>query len=201
MDDARFDRLARGFGRKAGRRATLRGLAGATAAVLAAWGRPGAVAARPYSIPIGGACNNDRQCAPTAVSLPICAENGFSYDGPYNCCVTPGVRCDVSEECCLDYECIGGVCTDYDDSFNGLGDTTDAILSGGPGSLGLGEPCGYPEQCYSGSGLQATCADNGVDYGGICCTFYGFGCGSDRHCCGSLRCLAGVCTVPYEGFG
>jgi hypothetical protein len=210
MDDARFDRLARSFGRPSSRRATLRRLAGATALGLLARARPEPAAARPYSVPRGGTCFHDRQCLndytpPRGAGLNpeyqvvYCADNGFSYDGDFNCCRYWGGFCDIDEQCCGDLSCIGGFCG-YPDAF---GDVTDDILpgDGGFGSLGLGEPCGAPEQCYSGSGTETTCADNGIDYGGICCTFYGFGCGTSRHCCGSLVCLGGVCTVPYEGLG
>ena len=187
MDEARFDRLARAFGGRTSRRVAVRRLTVGAAAVLLPWARARDVAGQSGSVPLGGVCYDDFQCNQAFVDAPnraVCADNGFGYDGPFNCCVYGGNRCLANEHCCGGLECIVGYCTDV--SF---------------GSLGLGEQCGFPEQCYSGSGTETTCADNGVDPGGICCTFYGFGCGSSRHCCGSLVCVGGVCTVPYEGFG
>ena len=206
MDGTRFDRWVRSFGRRTSRRGAARGLVAAGAALVVGRARAGEVAAQAGSVPLGGACVRDRQCSQVGVDPPYlaaCSDNGFDYDGSFNCCVIVGARCWADEHCCGPQLCIDGFCTAYDDYINSLGDVTDDILHGpgGYGSLGLGEPCGAPEQCYSGSGLEATCADNGIDYGGICCTFYGFGCASDRHCCGSLSCLGGVCTVPYEGYG
>lgn len=210
MDDARFDRLARAFGRQTSRRGAVRGLAAAAGAMFLGRAGAGDAAAAPHSIPLGGACFQDRQCINDYIpprgaglnpeyQIVYCADNGFYYDGDFNCCRYWGGLCDVDEHCCGDLSCVGSFCG-YPDA---LGDVTDDILPspGGFGSLGLGEPCGAPEQCYSGSGTETTCADNGIDYGGICCTFYGFGCLSDRHCCGSLTCVGGVCTVPYEGYG
>ena len=120
-------------------------------------------------------------------------------------CHGVGGLCGAEAWCCGSLLCIDGACVVYDDYINTLGDTTDDILvpdgSGGVGSLRLGESCGDPAQCYAGSVLDTTCGDNGIDPGGVCCTFYGFGCASDRHCCGGLSCIGNVCTVPYEGYG
>ena len=209
MDEARFDRLARTFGRTASRRGVLAG-GGALVAALA--GRVRAASAAPFSVPLGGVCYRDRQCfndyvAPRGgglnpdLQVVYCADNNFSYDGEFNCCRYEGGFCGSDGECCGVNVCVDSFCRFPEWLY---GDTTDAILPGNPGgfgSLGLGEPCGDPVQCYSGSGTETTCADNGIDYGGICCTFYGFGCLSDRHCCGSLICAGGICTVPYEGYG
>ena len=186
MDDRRFDCLARSFGAGTTRRRGLRLLAGAAGALLA-FARGREAAAHHGWVPLGGACYQDEQCDQSAVAYPyqaICANNGFDYDGPYNCCVTSDARCQIDEHCCWAQACVAGYCTDLT-----------------VGALGLGEQCGAPEQCYSGSGTETTCADNGIDPGGICCTFYGFGCITNRHCCGSLICQNGACTVPYEGFG
>ena len=207
MDDGQFDRLARSIGSQTSRRVVARRLAAGVAAMLLTRMRAGDAAAQSASVPLGGVCYQDLQCNQAYVDPPfraICADNGFAYDGPFNCCVTSDNRCLANEHCCGALECISGFCIDYGAYINGLGDQTDDILGGnrgGLGSLGLGEPCGAPEQCYSGSGTETTCDFNGIDYGGVCCTFYGFGCGSDRHCCGSLICGGGVCTVPYGGFG
>lgn len=191
MDDQRFDRLTRLLATGSSRRRGLRALAGAGAALLAiARGR--GVSADHGWIHLGGACYQDEQCDQSAVDYPflaICASNGFDYDGPYNCCVSEDGPCSAHEHCCWDLECRSGVCVDL------------FLGSGAPGSLGLGEPCGDPVQC-AGYGLNATCADNDIDPGGVCCGFYGVSCSSNQQCCGSMFCgPEGFCTVPYEGFG
>lgn len=193
MDDRQFDRLTRLLASGVSRRRGIRVLAGAGAALLAA-ARGRDVSANHGWIPFGGPCYDDAQCDQTGVypAAVICGNNGFDYDGPYNCCVTSDGPCNIDEHCCWTQECIGGYCADR---------VFGATGPGGPGSLGLGEPCGDPIQCYSGSGTETTCADNGIKPGGHCCTFYGFGCVTSGHCCGSLICSNGVCTVPYEGFG
>lgn len=196
MDDERFDGLARAIAGRGSRRAAVPRLAAvAVGAFLARMG-PRDTAAQRWGVPLGGSCFDDSQCDQSAVDAPfraVCAANGFDYDGPYNCCVGDDNRCWADEHCCGGAYCLGGFCVTI--PYEGFGP------GGGVGSLGLGEPCGDPAQCYSGSGVEATCADNGVDPGGICCTFYGFPCASKRHCCGSLDCVGGVCTVPYEGYG
>lgn len=198
MDAKRFDRLTRRFASGGSRRNLLRGIAGGLAA--AALARDfGGVEAAPHSVPRGGVCYRDQQCindyyAPGGAGLNpdlqevYCRDNGFWYDGELNCCRYEGGFCALDEECCGDWTCVDGFCRAW-------WWTTE-----GSASLLLGDSCGAPEQCDP-SGSVATCGDNGVDYGGVCCTFYGNWCGSDRHCCGSLVCLGAVCTVPYEGFG
>jgi len=210
----RFDTLTRRMARAGSRRTLLRAVAGGLAAAVFVRGR-GDVDAAPNSVPRGGVCYHDRQCindyyAPGGAGLnPLlqevyCRDNGFWYDGELNCCRYEGGFCDYDEECCGGWSCVNGFCASWGLREEPLGDVTDDILPGitnGVGTLGLGQPCFDAAQCYSGSGTETTCAANGIDYGGVCCTFYGFGCVSDRHCCGSLQCLGGICTVPYEGFG
>lgn len=214
MKATRFDTLTRRMARAGSRRTLLRAVAGGLAAAVFVRVR-GNVDAAPNSVPRGGVCYHDRQCindyyAPGGAGLnPLlqevyCRDNGFWYDGELNCCRYEGGFCDYDEECCGGWSCVNGFCGSWEPYDETLGDVTDDILPGitnGVGTLGLGQPCFDAAQCYSGSGTETTCAANGIDYGGVCCTFYGFGCVSDRHCCGSLQCLGGICTVPYEGFG
>ena len=191
MEDQRFDRLTRLLATGTSRRRGLGILAGAGAALLAA-ARGRDAAAHHGWIPLGGACYVDEQCDQSAVDYPfqaICGNNGFDYDGPYNCCVSEDSPCAANEQCCWNLECRGGVCVD---TFLG---------SGAPGSLGLGEQCGDPVQCVGFAIGTGTCADNDIDPGGVCCGFYGVSCSSSRQCCGSMFCgPEGFCTVPYEGF-
>lgn len=192
MDDRRFDRLTRSLAKRTSRRRGLGLLAGAGGALLAvARGRD--ARARHGWVQLGGACYDDDQCDQSYAgggAEAICANNGFDYDGPFNCCLTEGDNtCFVNENCCWNLECIAGTCRD---TFLG---------SGQPGSLELGAQCGDPVQC-AGYGINATCADNNINPGGICCGFYGTSCSNNGQCCGSMFCGPdGFCTVPYEGFG
>ncbi|HEX2283048.1 MAG TPA: hypothetical protein VHG52_14915 [Thermomicrobiales bacterium] len=191
MHDQRFDRLTRGLAAGMSRRGGLRMLVGAGAALLAA-ARGREVSADHGSLPFGSACYADEQCDQTGVypSQVICANNGFDYDGPYNCCVIEDGPCNTDEHCCWNLACRGGYCAD---TFLG---------SGAPGSLGLGEPCGDPSQCVGFALGTGTCADNAIQPGGVCCAFYGVSCSGGEQCCGSMICgPEGFCTVPYEGFG
>jgi hypothetical protein len=189
MDDRRFDRLTRALARGVSRRRVVAGLMASVSAGALALTRRDPAAAQPYSVPLGDACYDTIQCSPS-VSPRIedeisCADNLLDYDGALNCCRWRGGQCWDDGHCCSQNWCIRGYCYPPEENL---------------GSLRLGESCGDPGQCTAG-GLEMTCADNGIDYGGVCCTFYGNGCGSDRHCCGSLVCLGQVCTVPYEGYG
>ena len=118
MDDARFDLIAK---RLAGRRSR-RGLLGVGAAVATALAaRFRTASAAPFSVPLGGTCYRDRQCVNDYVAprggglnpdlqVVYCADNGFWYDGDYNCCRYEGGFCGRDEECCGGLECIGGFC-------------------------------------------------------------------------------------------
>jgi hypothetical protein len=240
MRDRKFDSLARQFATPTSRRAGLRMLFGTGAALLAA-ARGASTAAQYWKLPLGEACYDDSQCDAGVV----CDDNGFAYDGPWNCCMYDYGSCSFDEHCCGDRTCVDFTCTppqmgngsralgeycEYPEQcysggcsdngvigpvccqrFNDLcvsfedccgslvcldGICTVPYEGGMAGSLGLGEQCGDSAQCISG-----TCADNQIDPGGICCSSYGGGCQSNRHCCGSLLCEYGSCTVPYEGYG
>lgn len=198
MQATRFDTMTRRMARGGSRRNLLRGVAGGLATAVFARAR-GDVAAQPNSVPRGGACYEDRQCindyyAPGGAGLNpewqevYCRDNGFSYDGEWNCCRFSGGFCDRDEECCGVGYCVDGFCEDQ------------SWITAGPNSLPLGSPCVSPEQCDA-TGSVRTCDYNGIDEGGVCCNFYGNWCDSDGHCCGSMICLDQACTVPYEGYG
>jgi hypothetical protein len=116
----RFDRLTIAVSRHVSRRSALHGL-GATLAGLAAvtFGRE-AVEAAPYAVSLGGACYRDLQCRndfiPTRrrqqplLQVVHCADNGFAYDGPYNCCRDTGGTCYVDEDCCGTRGCVHQFC-------------------------------------------------------------------------------------------
>jgi hypothetical protein len=63
------------------------------------------------------------------------------------------------------------------------------------GTAGPGDPCRHDDQCL-GADAPLVCAWNGFDYDGDlnCCTYEGSRCGFDAACCGTARCLRGICT-------
>lgn len=114
MDDRGFDRLARAVAGTLSRRGAMRAaVAGAAALAAAARGEP--VFARPYSIPLGGACYHTRQCIPGDPFSPYndevsCADNLIPWDGELNCCRWRGGECDDDSQCCGQNYCIGFFC-------------------------------------------------------------------------------------------
>ena len=98
MDDLRFDNIARAVAGHGSRRALLRGLAGIGA--MLAWSRSvRRASAQPGTLGPGDACYDDSQCAPSVMdySSLVCADNGFDYDGPLNCCTGAGWFCFSDE--------------------------------------------------------------------------------------------------------
>jgi hypothetical protein len=198
MDGERFDSLARVVARNGSRRGLLRGLVGAVG-LLVLGGRATRVAAQSGYLGPGEACYDDSQCGNTRYSPMFCADNGFDYDGPLNCCAYEGGYCYSDERCCGIASCITGSC---------VSPPSNAIDSG-LNQTGYGFPpgqaCIADSQCdnsYPELGITY-CADTGVvygAYGGIqhCCRYEGGSCGgplSDDHslCCGNLLCLGGRC--------
>ena len=118
VDDRRLDNLARTLAGPVPRRGVLQLLAGgAAAALLAARGGRGA-AAHHGNLNPGDPCRDDSQCGNQFPELGIlyCADNGFDYDGPLNCCRYEGGTCggplsDFDAACCGALRCLGGVCT------------------------------------------------------------------------------------------
>ncbi len=111
MDDQRFDRLARALAGPSPRRKMLRLLAGATGAALlaAARGGPRRAAAHHVYLGPGDSCYDSDQCRGADAPL-VCADNGFDYDGQFNCCTYEGNRCGFDAACCGSATCVGGIC-------------------------------------------------------------------------------------------
>jgi hypothetical protein len=121
VDDQRFDSVVRALTKRASRRGSLRGSIAAFAIVLAVM-RDSEAAARTALIPLGGACYQTNQCLHHAATTRrgrrrssrqavYCAENGFEYDGPLNCCHDGGGSCQRDEHCCGSrYFCRSKVC-------------------------------------------------------------------------------------------
>jgi hypothetical protein len=173
VDGSQFDTVTRMFARRPSRRALLGGL---VAGLLAARDRSSAVAQGVFLGP-GEPCYDDAQCRGADAPL-VCADNGFAYDGPLNCCTDAGSRCGVDEACCGTASCLGGICA----------------------YAGPGDPCQHSSQCVAAD--TAVSCDYVVptdDY--RCCAYEGSRCGWDGGCCGSLRCSTGVCTDPNASAG
>ncbi|MBA3451130.1 MAG: hypothetical protein H0T18_07955 [Chloroflexia bacterium] len=173
MDDRRFDILARLVAQSGSRRGMVRGLAGVLAMLAAKHGAQPANAHHAFLGP-GESCRSDSQCFAGDAPL-ICADNGFTMDGPLNCCTYDGYGCDVDQGCCGYSSCINGVCTSI------------------PSDPGPGDLCVDSSPCF-GADAPLTCdyvASTG-DY--RCCTYEGSRCGFDAACCGAATCVDGRCS-------
>ncbi len=178
MDDRRFDHLARAVARRASRRGVLRGLFGTAAAAAIGGVRPRLTAAQIQPVGLGDPCYSTAQCA--AQGTVYCADNGFSYDGEFNCCLPTGGRCSFDEHCCGFDVCLLGVC-----SAAGYAPVTYALS---------GDPCERSSQCQAWD-PTFFCSENGFDYDGPfnCCALAEGLCNADEQCCGQLACFQGFC--------
>ena len=185
MDEQQFDRLARAVAARRTRRDAMRGLAGAVAALVALARGTGAVAQQ-GSVPIGGICYHSSQCRDDGDFGPVfCDDNGFAYDGDFNCCRYEGGYCgEFDENCCGGLSCI------------------DAHCSSGSYYRNPGEQCWTEDQCRAASGAWY-CADNGFEYDGPlnCCAAEADRCAIDEHCCGLANCIGGLCGYYGPGPG
>jgi hypothetical protein len=181
MDSQRFDRLALAVA-GGSRRGLLRGLAGMAALVLSARRAESAAAHHAKAGP-GDPCRTDGDCLAADAPL-ICDDNGFSYDGPLNCCTYEGSRCASDEGCCWDNACVNGFCS--------------RVLV----SLGPGDRCNPGDRCVAAD-AAVTCDYVAATGDYRCCSIEGSRCGWDGDCCGSASCLNGFCAYPavYAGPG
>jgi hypothetical protein len=170
VDDRRFDSITRALATGASRRAGLRALAGAALIALA---RGRGVAAQAGLLGPGQPCRDNNQCFGDAPL--VCADNGFAYDGPLNCCAQVGLGCTFDEHCCGPASCLDGLCS-------------NALLPPGPG-----EPCTDSSQCLSAD-APVTCGYVWSTGDTRCCTEVGSRCGADAACCGAARCANGLCA-------
>jgi hypothetical protein len=226
VDDQRFDSLARVIAGLGSRRAILRGLVGV--ATLAAWGRRGTPASAQYgNLGPGDACYDDSQCSSSLTyGTPlVCADNGFDYDGPLNCCTGEGSYCFSDEGCCSWAYCDANQRCSFASS-------PGPSPSFGPNA---GDPCQSTADCnravtgaiceyvdftgdsrccwYEGSlcSSGAQCCGSRVCAGGVCqfgggsnigsCTPERYGCNSSWECCGDLLCISGMCRALAGGSG
>ena len=123
MDGHRFDNLTRSVAGPGSRRTLLRDGMVALAAALLGLAPAAGGSAHHTGHALGKACRHTNQCLHHAAatrgrrSRPsrqavYCADNGFRYDGPLNCCHNGGGSCDRDEQCCGSrHFCRNRVCT------------------------------------------------------------------------------------------
>lgn len=179
MDEQRFDDLARKLGGGRSRRGLLRGLAGALGLTLFG-SRIQEGAAQYGSLGPGDPCYDDGQCSALVMNYSplFCADNGFDYDGPLNCCTYEEGFCFSDEGCC------GNLVCDVDQRCR----STSSYL--GPGEL-----CNSSLECNeSVTGLSCDYEGPTNDY--RCCRYDGAFCSADVECCGWNVCGPdGTCTA------
>jgi hypothetical protein len=128
----------------------------------------------------GDPCFDSSQCVAADAPL-ICADNGFTFDGPLNCCTYEGSRCGFDAACCGAAACVNGYCANID-------------VDGGLNVAGPGDPCQNSSQCVAAD-TPLTCDYVGRTDDYRCCALEGSRCGWDGGCCGWLRCGDdGFCT-------
>lgn len=189
MDGQRFDRLARRIATAAPRRTLFRAAAAAAAGALVAQVRGRDARAQDGGLPLGSPCSSAAQCTQLG-GTTLCADNGYTDDGAFNCCRGEGGACFdsmYSADCCSGLYCRNGACTDLSVT----------------GELPLGSYCVSTSQC-SQTGGPTVCGDNGIAEDGTlnCCLMEGGACGTqDGYCCNNLFCVNGLCqpTVTDDG--
>src|SRR4026208_2081775 len=107
MDEQRFDNLTRSLSRTVSRRGGMRLFAAAGASFLAIARGKRDAAAQGWFLGPGDPCFDSSQCRAADAPL-VCADNGFTYDGPLNCCTYEGSRCGADEHCCGAAYCANG---------------------------------------------------------------------------------------------
>jgi hypothetical protein len=180
MDSRQFDYWARTIAKRRPRRDIVRGLASGVSAWLAT--RAGGASAQEGTVPLGGACTTDSECALDMMGSAICADNGIAEDGLLNCCRESGC-CGVDADCCGDKLCApsGEVCNHC---------ATPPFPTQYPG-----QECTEDAQCVASVVRSVICGSNGIDSDGPlnCCYEHGSFCSRDELCCGSLFCLDNYC--------
>jgi hypothetical protein len=145
MDGRRFDRITRMVTRPTTRRAAVRGLVAAIAAQLV--GAPRVAARQGDSLGAGDTCYDDSQCAAADAAL-VCADNGFDYDGPFNCCAGAGGACDLDEGCCGTLVCVNGMCGGLTSSAYGVGSISVQGRTC-PTTWAAPEACDYTDEIFA----------------------------------------------------
>lgn len=181
MDDRRFDTLTRDLAITVSRRGGMRLLAAAAASFLALARGKRSAAAQGGFLTAGDACYDSSQCRAADTPL-VCADNGFDYDGPLNCCTYEDGRCYADEHCCGAAYCnVNGRCS-YTQSYAPV----------------PGDPCQSTDQCRRPQ-TGAICEHTASTGDSRCCWYEGSYCTSGAQCCGARVCTGGVCQFPGGG--
>ncbi len=186
MDDQRFDNLSRIIARSTTRRATVKGIAaaiggGVFASVFGV--RAQRASAAGGSVPPGGGCNDDSDCAEGTCSSTD-GRNGVCFcvdpDQPVigcSCNTGDADPCGGSPICCpsSDLPDSVGVCVPASEGCNPTGDCAIA-----------GDACGEGTDCCDNLICDSgTCIDNCQEPGGLC--------EFDENCCIGT-CMGGTCA-------
>lgn len=193
MDDQKFDRWTRSIAEHASRRRVLRGLAGGVVAwFVAARNLPG-TAAHHGTATYGDPCRKDSDCGAADAQL-VCADNGFDYDGPLNCCGYAQNPCNSDESCCGQLVCYQSTCLDPSQA-NPPPVVPPCTGENCPCTPNTANPCDQGLVCCGGSDpTQGTCMPlyscTGYGLPGETCPAY---CLPGPTQCGS--CVSGYCTI------
>lgn len=190
MDEHRFDTLTRRLSTMTSRRGSVRFLAAAGSLFMALARGKDQVAAQDWYRSWGESCWDDSQCVAADAPL-VCADNGFDYDGPLNCCTYEGGRCGADEHCCGLNVCGNGFC-------RALAGGSNSDYPGGAISLSPGDPCQSTAQCNRAQ-TGAICEFTSSTQDSRCCWYEGSFCSSGAQCCGTRVCAGGVCQFPGGG--
>jgi hypothetical protein len=180
VDGRVFDAWVAGLGARSRRRPVLLAAVG----LVLAWPRiaRGQGLARP-----GEPCTSSEQCeqwSGCGVPAPvICADNGYAWDGPLNCCVGQDQFCGSHAECCGGLVCLGSHSIDGCGAGRCLPRETFAVVA-------TVTACTESAQCSQEDGY-AVCSDEG-----LCCMFAGSRCFVGAQCCGGLACVKDDPTDP-----
>lgn len=190
MDEHRFDNLTRSLSRTVSRRGGMRLFAAAGASFLALARGKRDAAAQYGSLGPGEACYDDSQCSSSLMygSPLVCADNGFDYDGPLNCCTGEGSLCFSDEGCCSWAYC----------DANGRCSFASRVSPSPVFAPSAGDPCSTTADCNRPV-TGAICEFTNSTGDNRCCWYEGSFCSSGAQCCGSRICANGVCQFPSGG--
>ncbi|MEI8259833.1 MAG: hypothetical protein WCJ30_29600, partial [Deltaproteobacteria bacterium] len=157
----------------------------------------GCVAAGPCTVSVlcaerGQTCGESSECVPVSVPRPIRPDGG-TLPGACGDSVCEGAEtCDsCPHDCPCPPRCGDGVCAGGETCASCPGDCpcgTCSLAEGAACSAGAGAPacCERSRRCDTIAALSGT----------HCCGTEGVACSVSSGCCGSLRCVSGVCQPP-----
>jgi len=193
VDDRRFDSWTRSLAEDWSRRRVLRGLVGIVATWFMATRNLPSAAAHHGTATYGDPCRKDSDCGAADAQL-VCADNGFAYDGPLNCCGYGGNPCNGDESCCGQLVCYQSTCLDPSQA-SPPPVVPPCTGENCPCTPNTANPCDQGLVCCGGSDpTQGTCIPlyscTGYGLPGETCPAY---CLPGPTQCGS--CVSGYCTI------